>query len=94
MDDLFASALFAAMYKARSAYTELGIVRAQSKPSRAVFALRTWAAGDAIAMHGTNARSLTLQEGESDTDTATPFIAIVDGGAGVKNSFLIGADAL
>ena len=89
MGDMFAPTLVVAMYKKRDAFPEVGIVRVQSKPSRSVFALRNWTAGDMIAMPVTNARDLKLQDG-ADTDVTSPFIATMEDGSGTKKSFVIG----
>lgn len=87
-NDLFQNAAFNALFRKRNAVSEEGIVRYQSKPTKALFALRSWTADGTVSIPLTTARHLKLLD--LTTDEPPTFVITVDNGDGKKKSFAMG----
>jgi hypothetical protein len=86
--DLLLSVVYAAMYKKREAFPEAGVARIQVRPSKTVFALRTWKTGENVAMPLTCAKQLKVLDAEKDeSETSTSFVATLEDAEGNTTRF-------
>ncbi len=86
--DLLLSVVYAAMYKKREAFPEAGVARIQVRPSKTVFALRTWKTGENVAMPLTCAKQLEVLDAEKDeSETSTSFVATLEDSEGNATRF-------
>ena len=81
--DLLHGIVYEVLYRTKVDFPEGDLVRVQTKPSKAIFSLRSWAPGESIAIPVTGARQLKVVQADKD-DGSNPFVAVVSRGDGAK----------